>query len=73
MGTLTERLAEFTAKLTYSRIPDDARNAAKRFVFDSVGCALGGLKQEDPEIYDLIDHFDELDDMHPFFDAIRIK
>ncbi len=25
------------------------------------------------EVYDVIDRFDELDDMRPFFDAIRIK
>jgi 2-methylcitrate dehydratase len=51
MGTLTERLAEFTVGLTCDRIPEEARAAAKRFIFDSVGCALGGLKQEDPQIY----------------------
>jgi len=51
MSTMTYKLAEFTTGLTYDRIPDDAKAAAKRFVFDSVGCALGGLKQEDPEIY----------------------
>jgi 2-methylcitrate dehydratase len=31
--------------------------AAKRFVFDSIGCALGGLKQEDTEIYRRVLHF----------------
>lgn len=51
MATMTERLAEFAVDLKYDHIPDDARAAAKRFVFDSVGCALGGLKQEDPNIY----------------------
>jgi 2-methylcitrate dehydratase len=51
MATMTERLAEFTVDLEYDRIPEDAKAAAKRFVFDSVGCALGGLKQEDTNIY----------------------
>lgn len=51
MATMTESLAQFTVDLTYDRIPADARAAAKRFIFDSVGCALGGLKQEDPKIY----------------------
>jgi 2-methylcitrate dehydratase len=48
---MTHDLAEFTADLTYDRIPDDAKAAAKRFIFDSMGCALGGLKQEDTQIY----------------------
>jgi 2-methylcitrate dehydratase len=51
MATLTHKLAQFTADLRFEDIPDDARAAAKRFVFDSVGCALGGLKQEDPKLY----------------------
>lgn len=51
MSTITHKLAEFTADLSYDDIPADARDAAKRFIFDSVGCALGGLKQEDPAIY----------------------
>jgi 2-methylcitrate dehydratase len=51
MTTMTYELAEFTSELTYDRIPDDAKAAAKRFIFDSVGCALGGLKQQDPQIY----------------------
>jgi 2-methylcitrate dehydratase len=48
---MTYDLAEFTVGLTYDRVPDDAKAAAKRFVFDSIGCALGGLKQEDTQIY----------------------
>jgi len=51
MATLTQTLARFTADLSYDDIPRDARDAAKRFIFDSVGCALGGLKQEDPALY----------------------
>ncbi|MCH7550044.1 MAG: MmgE/PrpD family protein [Candidatus Krumholzibacteriota bacterium] len=51
MSTLTHKLAKFTVALCYDDIHEDARVAARRFIFDSVGCALGGLKQEDPEIY----------------------
>jgi len=51
MATLTQTLARFTADLRHDDIPTDARDAAKRFIFDSVGCALGGLKQKDPGIY----------------------
>ena len=51
MSTMTYKLAEFTVALRYEDIPEDARVAARRFIFDSVGCALGGLKQEDPAIY----------------------
>jgi 2-methylcitrate dehydratase len=51
MATLTHDFAEFTVGLTYDRIPEDARAAAKRFIFDSLGCAVGGLKQKDTQIY----------------------
>lgn len=51
MSTMTQELARFTVNLRYEDIPDDARAAATRFIFDSVGCALGGLRQEDPAIY----------------------
>jgi 2-methylcitrate dehydratase len=51
MSTMTYDLARFTAELSYDQVPEDAREAAKRFIFDSVGCALGGLKQKDTQIY----------------------
>lgn len=51
MSTLTHKLAQFTVDLAYDDISADAIAAAKRFIFDSVGCALGGLKQHDPAIY----------------------
>jgi 2-methylcitrate dehydratase len=48
---MTRKLADFTLSLRYEDIPEDARLAARRFIFDSVGCALGGLKQDDPGLY----------------------
>ncbi len=56
MKTLTEKLARFTIELNYGDIPPSALEAAKRLLFDSIGCALGGLLREDPAIYrDLVE------------------
>ncbi|NIM19853.1 MAG: MmgE/PrpD family protein [Candidatus Latescibacteria bacterium] len=51
MSTITESLAGFAAGLRYDDLPDEAIAAGKHFIFDTLGCALGGLKQEDPSIY----------------------
>jgi len=51
MSTLTARLAQFATTLRFEDIPDGARGAARRLIFDSLGCSLGGLKQHDPGIY----------------------
>lgn len=42
--------AEFAAGLTYDQISADAVTAAKRFLLDSCGCALGGFHHEDVQI-----------------------
>ena len=47
MSTVTGRLAEWAAGLRYEKIPEEALAAARRFLLDSVGCALGGLRQHD--------------------------
>lgn len=50
MATITYRLAEWAAGLRYEDLTPDAVDAAKRFLYDSIGCALGGYRQEDCEL-----------------------
>lgn len=42
--------AEWAAQLKYEQITPEAVHAAKRFLLDSCGCALGGFHHEDVEI-----------------------
>ncbi|MBI5869252.1 MAG: MmgE/PrpD family protein [candidate division Zixibacteria bacterium] len=44
--------AEFAAQLKYDQIDATAVHAAKRFLLDSCGCALGGFHHEDVAIMD---------------------
>jgi 2-methylcitrate dehydratase len=45
--TVTEKMARWAAGLEYQHLSQDAVYQAKRFLLDSVGCALGGYKQHD--------------------------
>ncbi len=45
--TVTATVARWVASLEPSHIPDEVMAAARRFLLDSVGCALGGSQQED--------------------------
>jgi len=47
MGTITQTLSEWACRLRYEDLTADAVDAAKRFLYDSIGCALGGYRQED--------------------------
>lgn len=47
METITRKLAEWAAGLTYNDLSPEAIRAAKLFLFDSFGCALGGSRQHD--------------------------
>lgn len=40
---VTDKLVEFVNDLEYKDIPSDTIHEAKRFLLDSIGCALGGL------------------------------
>jgi len=44
---LAQRIAQWAASLTPEALSDEAIDAAKRFLLDSLGCALGGSQQED--------------------------
>jgi len=45
--TITAKMAQWAAKLEYKQLSQDAVYQAKRFLLDSVGCALGGFQQHD--------------------------
>ncbi len=47
---VTRALAEWAAGLRYEDLPPEVVAAARRFLYDSVGCALGGLVQPDGRI-----------------------
>ncbi|HXY49898.1 MAG TPA: MmgE/PrpD family protein [Terriglobales bacterium] len=49
-GTITARMAQWAASLEYKHLSQDAVYHAKRFLLDSVGCALGGYRQHDVKI-----------------------
>jgi len=50
METITARMAQWAASLRYEDLPASVVHEAKRHLLDSVGCALGGLRQEDATI-----------------------
>ena len=47
MQSLSKRLAQFALDLDYDDIPLPARREAKRFLLDSLGCALAATKNDD--------------------------
>ena len=47
MKTISRLWAEYAYDLSYQALPPKAIEAAKMFIFDSLGCALGGSKTED--------------------------
>ena len=47
MTSISHRMALFAHQLTYDQIPPEAIREAKRFLLDSVGCALAALPNED--------------------------
>jgi len=48
--TITAKMARWAADLRFEDIPDSAVREARRYLLDTLGCALGGYKQEDAEI-----------------------
>ncbi len=45
--TVTSKISEFAASLKYEDVSAEAVYQAKRFLLDSLGCALGGYRQHD--------------------------
>src|SRR5207248_533824 len=48
--TITAKMARWAAVLEFNHLSQEAVYQAKRFLFDSVGCALGGYQQHDVKI-----------------------
>jgi 2-methylcitrate dehydratase len=48
--TITAEMARWAADLRFEDIPESAVREARRYLLDTLGCALGGFKQEDAEI-----------------------
>ena len=46
-NTISRKMAQFALGLQYDQIPDASLKEAKRFLLDSVGCALAALDHED--------------------------
>ena len=46
MTTLAEKLSSYAASLRYEDLPEDTVHLAKRFIIDTLGCALGGYDSE---------------------------
>jgi len=51
METVSQKWSEFAVRLNYEELPEEVVYQAKRFLFDTIGCALGGYQVEDPQIY----------------------
>ena len=52
---LSHVIAEWACALKYEHLSPEAIQAAKLFWFDSIGCALGGIQQDDAKI--LLKHY----------------
>jgi len=50
MPNVTRTMAEWAASVSYEDLPIEVVTEAKRFLMDSVGCALGGAQQHDVHI-----------------------
>jgi 2-methylcitrate dehydratase len=50
-GTVTAKMAAWAAGLRYEDLSSSAVREAKRFLLDSLGCALGGYQQHDARIF----------------------
>jgi 2-methylcitrate dehydratase len=48
--TVTARMSRWAAGLSYPQLSQEAVYQAKRFLLDSIGCALGGYQQHDVRI-----------------------
>ena len=48
--TITAKMSRWAAGVTYQQLSQDAVYQAKRFLLDSIGCALGGYQQHDVKI-----------------------
>jgi 2-methylcitrate dehydratase len=48
--TISRRIADFATAVDYTDLPAETTAAAKRFIYDSIGCGLGGVATDDCRI-----------------------
>lgn len=48
--TISRKIAEFAVGLRYEDLPQKVIEEAKRYLYDSIGCALGAMKTDDVRI-----------------------
>ena len=46
MATLAETLSGYACALRYEDLPEETVHLAKRFIIDTLGCAIGGYESE---------------------------
>ena len=63
MATLTETIARWACDLKYEDLTPESVDAAKRFLYDSLGCALGGYQTHDVKIF--LEHEREMGGVGP--------
>jgi 2-methylcitrate dehydratase len=63
MPTITDTIARWACDATYEDLTPDAIDAAKRFLFDTLGCALGGYQVHDCQMF--LEHYRALDSRGP--------
>lgn len=49
--SLSRQMAEFAVGLGFDDLPEDVVTSAKRFLYDSIGCAYGGMATRDVAVY----------------------
>ncbi|MFQ5429580.1 MAG: MmgE/PrpD family protein [Phycisphaerae bacterium] len=58
MPTITSDIARWACELTYEDLTPEAIDAAKRFLYDTLGCALGGSRVHDVRLF--LEHYRDL-------------
>ena len=50
MDSISRQIARFSLRLKYEDVTPEVITEVKRFLYDSIGCAFGGLTTHDVEI-----------------------
>jgi 2-methylcitrate dehydratase len=58
MATMTDTIARWACDMKYEDLPAEVLDTAKRFLYDTIGCALGGAQVHDVKIF--LDHYKNL-------------
>jgi 2-methylcitrate dehydratase len=63
MSTITEQIARWATAVKYEHLTPEAIDAAKRFLYDTLGCALGGSQVHDCQMF--LQHYRDLNQPGP--------